>query len=342
MQHLTVMATCTEGWGKSNPASPPNATTTVTGTATDAVADAVADEETQFAPIGFTPPADPLDPVPSLPTHPENMTSLDCHLLRRPSCQPMSDAVVTNAATSPTQYKATTASNMESFSSSVANQSERSQRVAGDSKLSLLAALVLDIGLLLLLRLFQLLICSFYLLYWAVTSLSAVLLSPLHSSSSSTAAMSPSPNECVVMLQHPVQDDQVRHSAVQTPIQVKIVMTSSDDSSDGEHFYDASSHVQFSDESDVTLNSAKDSGIEADKEVEFVAPDENLSNQIIEQVEFYFSDSHILKDAFLLKHARRNRDGYISLKLITSFKKVCISHPLYLFIHLFIYLFIYS
>ena len=211
---------------------------------------------------------------------------------------------------------------MESFDSSVAELVEQSQQVTGESKLSLLTAFVLDFGLLLLLSSFQLLICSFRLLHWAATSLSAVLLSSLHPSPSSTAAMAPNPNECVVLLQSSTQDDQDRHVPMQMPIQVKIVMTSSDDSSDGEHFYDATSHVQYSDESDVTANSAKDSGIEGDKEVEFIAPDDALSRQIIEQVEFYFSDSHILKDAFLLKHARRNRDGYISLKLITSFKKV--------------------
>ncbi len=40
------------------------------------------------------------------------------------------------------------------------------------------------------------------------------------------------------------------------------------------------------------------------------------------KVEFYFSDANILKDAFLLKHVRLNKQGYVSLKLITSFKKV--------------------
>ena len=40
------------------------------------------------------------------------------------------------------------------------------------------------------------------------------------------------------------------------------------------------------------------------------------------QVEFYFSDANILKDAFLLKHVRRNKQGYVSLKLITSFRKM--------------------
>jgi la-related protein 6 len=57
-------------------------------------------------------------------------------------------------------------------------------------------------------------------------------------------------------------------------------------------------------------------------EIEFVPPDEDLKERIIKQVEFYFSDVNILKDAFLLKHVRRNKQGYVSLKLITSFKKV--------------------
>lgn len=57
-------------------------------------------------------------------------------------------------------------------------------------------------------------------------------------------------------------------------------------------------------------------------EPEFVAPDDELRDRIIKQVEFYFSDANILKDAFLLKHVRRNKQGYVSIKLITSFKKV--------------------
>ena len=57
-------------------------------------------------------------------------------------------------------------------------------------------------------------------------------------------------------------------------------------------------------------------------EKEFVPPEDELKEKIIKQVEFYFSDVNILKDAFLLKHVRRNKQGYVSLKLITSFKKV--------------------
>ncbi|XP_043266508.1 la-related protein 6 isoform X2 [Venturia canescens] len=49
---------------------------------------------------------------------------------------------------------------------------------------------------------------------------------------------------------------------------------------------------------------------------------EELAEKIAAQVEFYFSDENILKDAFLLKHVKRNKEGYVSLKLISSFKRV--------------------
>lgn len=42
----------------------------------------------------------------------------------------------------------------------------------------------------------------------------------------------------------------------------------------------------------------------------------------MDQIEFYFSDENLEKDAFLLKHVRRNKLGYVSVKLLTSFKKV--------------------
>ncbi|XP_034246092.1 uncharacterized protein LOC117648045 [Thrips palmi] len=54
----------------------------------------------------------------------------------------------------------------------------------------------------------------------------------------------------------------------------------------------------------------------------FEPPDEELSQRIVDQVEFYFSDVNITKDAFLLKHVKRNKEGYVSLKLISSFKRV--------------------
>lgn len=55
---------------------------------------------------------------------------------------------------------------------------------------------------------------------------------------------------------------------------------------------------------------------------DFVTPSDELADKICAQVEYYFSDENIIKDAFLLKHVKRNKEGYVSLKLISSFKKV--------------------
>lgn len=51
-------------------------------------------------------------------------------------------------------------------------------------------------------------------------------------------------------------------------------------------------------------------------------PTDEMAEKIVTQVEFYFSNENILKDAFLLKHVRRNKEGFVSLKLISSFKRV--------------------
>lgn len=51
-------------------------------------------------------------------------------------------------------------------------------------------------------------------------------------------------------------------------------------------------------------------------------PTDDMAEKIVAQVEFYFSNENILKDAFLLKHVRRNKEGFVSLKLISSFKRV--------------------
>jgi len=74
--------------------------------------------------------------------------------------------------------------------------------------------------------------------------------------------------------------------------------------------------------SDGSEEGGRDSGIEAEREPDMVLPDEDLMAKIVAQVEFYFSDANVAKDKFLLKHIRRNKEGYVSLKLVSSFKKV--------------------
>lgn len=58
------------------------------------------------------------------------------------------------------------------------------------------------------------------------------------------------------------------------------------------------------------------------EEAPYEEPDDDLCEKIATQVEFYFSDANITKDKFLLKHVKRNKEGFVSLKLISSFKRV--------------------
>lgn len=50
--------------------------------------------------------------------------------------------------------------------------------------------------------------------------------------------------------------------------------------------------------------------------------DEETKTKIMEQVEFYFSDANVTKDKELAKQIRRNEMGYVSIKWITSFRKI--------------------
>ncbi|XP_039523315.1 la-related protein 6b isoform X2 [Pimephales promelas] len=54
----------------------------------------------------------------------------------------------------------------------------------------------------------------------------------------------------------------------------------------------------------------------------WIPPNEDLTQKIAAQLENYFSDENLSDDAFLLKHVQRNKMGYVSLKLLTSFKKI--------------------
>lgn len=93
---------------------------------------------------------------------------------------------------------------------------------------------------------------------------------------------------------------------------------------------DASSSYSHSEEGDVAdapdsePGHGKDSGVDCGgtDATSFELPDEATALKIRQTVEYYFSDQNILKDPFLLKHVRRNKEGYVSLKLISSFRKV--------------------
>jgi len=50
----------------------------------------------------------------------------------------------------------------------------------------------------------------------------------------------------------------------------------------------------------------------------FIEPGDDLCAEITKQTEFFFSNSNITKDTFLLKHVKRNKEGFVNLKLLIS------------------------
>lgn len=75
-------------------------------------------------------------------------------------------------------------------------------------------------------------------------------------------------------------------------------------------------HVVF-----PTHSGAGTSGGELEEE-RWKPPDPELIQKLVTQIEYYLSDENLEHDAFLLKHVRRNKLGFVSVKLLTSFKKV--------------------
>lgn len=68
-----------------------------------------------------------------------------------------------------------------------------------------------------------------------------------------------------------------------------------------------------------SVSNENDEDIDLD---DWIPPDNDSIKKIVSQTEYYLSDDHLAKDAFLLKHVRRNKMGYVNIKLLTSFKKV--------------------
>ncbi|KAG7159207.1 la-related protein 6-like [Homarus americanus] len=64
----------------------------------------------------------------------------------------------------------------------------------------------------------------------------------------------------------------------------------------------------------------------AEKDVEVLAPvvlpSQDVCRRILELVEYYLSEHNLVKDMFLLKHVTKHHEGYVSIKLLTSYKKV--------------------
>jgi hypothetical protein len=79
-------------------------------------------------------------------------------------------------------------------------------------------------------------------------------------------------------------------------------------------------------DSDSSCDGSNDSVTETRKEADNIdgadKSNENIETRIVKQVESMFSDDHLAKDGFLLKHVRRRSDGFVSLKLVAGLRKV--------------------
>ncbi|ROT75761.1 hypothetical protein C7M84_005702 [Penaeus vannamei] len=78
------------------------------------------------------------------------------------------------------------------------------------------------------------------------------------------------------------------------------------------------------DNSDSLEDISNDSAIEREAEPlpPLALPGKDVCRCIVELVEYYLSDENLVKDMFLLKHVTKHREGYVSLKLLASYKKV--------------------
>ncbi len=97
--------------------------------------------------------------------------------------------------------------------------------------------------------------------------------------------------------------------------------TEESDSRSGTETDSSSSSMDENSNSSSLNKRENDSGVDCG-EPDLIVPDKELIEKIVTQGESYFSDENLIKDEFILKHIRRNREGYISLKLVSSFRKV--------------------
>lgn len=84
--------------------------------------------------------------------------------------------------------------------------------------------------------------------------------------------------------------------------------------SDGDDFYDAKEEER----NDYTSKPKE----RIARKLSTIKLTSELKEKIITQTEFLFSDENLEKDGFLLKHVKRNKEGYVNLKLLSSFKKM--------------------
>ncbi|XP_064099095.1 la-related protein 6-like [Macrobrachium nipponense] len=87
---------------------------------------------------------------------------------------------------------------------------------------------------------------------------------------------------------------------------------------------DKDDFLTSSDQTDSSEDNKDDSALDEKADVlpPLIIPSRDVCRRILELVEYYLSDANLVKDMFLLKHVTKHREGFVSLKLVTSYKKV--------------------
>jgi hypothetical protein len=94
------------------------------------------------------------------------------------------------------------------------------------------------------------------------------------------------------------------------------------------HQNNSNNNLSSADEHEENLDGLPDSTpvVRRDSDSSTASEDIEVSpevlSRIVSQVEAMFSDDHLSKDGFLLKHVRRRSDGFVSLKLVAGLRKV--------------------
>ncbi|XP_038719719.1 la-related protein 6A-like isoform X2 [Tripterygium wilfordii] len=80
-------------------------------------------------------------------------------------------------------------------------------------------------------------------------------------------------------------------------------------------------HPQPSDD-DLEHDQDNDHGGDGDKSTATGDPADDLKRKIIKQVEYYFSDENLPTDKYLLSFIKKNKDGFVPISVIASFRKM--------------------
>ena len=101
-----------------------------------------------------------------------------------------------------------------------------------------------------------------------------------------------------------------------------VLYSTTDSESDGGYGTPAEHFADDENERPLTPPSTSSAPAMNAESTAILTVDPELQERIIKQVEWYFSDENLLKDSFLMKHINRNKQGYVSLKLVASMRKV--------------------